>query len=207
MAKKKVRKTRRDPWNKGVAVGQRDPFSTAEVNRIRKQLRGRGEAGRRDLALFSTAIDTMLRTPDLLGLLVKDVRKRDGAMRDTFKLAASDVGQRRVGVQCTLSKTTMKVLDQWISQAGKKQGDYLFTGRIGGGQIALSSRQLSRLVKAWAVGIGLDEDLYGIESLRRTRAIQILDRTGNLEVLRELLGHTTATKTALYLRDASSVDE
>jgi integrase len=188
-------------------VGQRDPFSIAEVNRIRKQLRRRGEAGRRDLALFSTAIDTMLRTPDLLGLLVKDVRKRDGAMRDTFKLAASDVGQRSIGIQCTLSKTTMKVLDQWISQAGKKQGDYLFTGQIGGGQIALSSRQLSRLVKAWAVGIGLDEHLYGIESLRRTRAIQILDRTGNLEVLRELLGHTAVTKTALYLRDASSVDE
>jgi integrase len=207
LAKRKVKKTRRDPWNKGVTVGQRDPFSTAEVNQIKKQLRRRGEAGRRDLALFSTAIDTMLRTPDLLGLLVKDVRKRDGAMRDTFKLAASDVGQRSIGIQCTLSKTTMKVLDQWISQAGKKQGDYLFTGRIGGGQIALSSRQLSRLVKSWAVGIGLDEHLYGIESLRRTRAIQILNRTGNLEVLRELLGHTTVTKTALYLRDASSVDE
>ena len=207
MAKKKVKETRRGPWNKGVVVGQRDPFSTAEVNRIRKQLRGRGEAGRRDLALFSTAIDTMLRTPDLLGLLVKHVRKRDGAMRETFKLAASDVGQRRVGLQCTLSKTTMKALDQWISQAGKRQGDYLFTGRIGGGQIALSSRQLSRLVKAWAVGIGLDEHLYGIESLRRTRAVQILNRTGNLEVLRELLGHTNVSKTALYLRDASPVDE
>ena len=43
----------------------------------------RGDTGLKHLALFSTAFDTMLRSPDLLGLTVKDVRKRNGVMRDS----------------------------------------------------------------------------------------------------------------------------
>ncbi len=71
MAKKKMRTGKRSPWNKGRETGRRDPFSRSEVNRIRRRLAKRGDAGLRDLALFSTAIDTMLRAPDLLGLTAR----------------------------------------------------------------------------------------------------------------------------------------
>ena len=108
----------------------------------------------------------MLRSPDLLGLTVKDVRKRNGEMRDTFVL--SPRGQRTVPVRGTLSKTTMNVLKKLIRETGKKPRDYLFTGRVGGGLRALSARQLNRIVKGWVVDVGLDESAYGIESLRRT---------------------------------------
>ncbi len=68
MPKKKMRKGKRYPWNKGRELGQRAPFKPSEVSRIRKRLAKRGDAGLRDLAMFSTAIDTMLHAPDLLGL-------------------------------------------------------------------------------------------------------------------------------------------
>ena len=168
MAKRKMRKGKRSPWNKGRETGQRNPFSPSEVNRIRKRLTKRGDAGLRDLALFSTAIDTMLRAPDLLSLTVKDVRKRNRMMRDTLHLTTARGGR---GIRCTLSKATMSVLEEWISQSAKKQSDYLFPGRAGGGSKAITARQLSRLVKAWAAGIGLDPSSYGIESLRRTRCL------------------------------------
>ncbi len=168
LAKKKKKKSKRYPWNKGRKVGQRDPFSSSNVIRIRALLAKRGVAGLRDLALFSTAIDTMLHTPDLLGLTVKDVRKRNRVMRDTVELAPVNDGRRKV--RCTLSKATMRVLEKWINQSAKKQHDYLFTGRVGGGLKAISARQLSRLVKAWVDGIGLDVNSYGISSLRRTRS-------------------------------------
>ncbi len=166
MAKKKMRKGKLSPWNKGIEMGQRDPFSPSEVNRIRKRLAKRGDAGLRDLALFSTAIDTMLRAPDLLGLTVKDVRKRNRLMRDTLHLTTARGGR---GIRCTLSKATMSVLEEWISQSGKKPGDYLFTGRTGEGSKAITSRQLSRLVKAWAEDIGRDASQHGLKSLRRNR--------------------------------------
>lgn len=203
MVTKKKEKATRPPWNKGRAVGQRDPFSRSDVSRIRKQLVKRGDAGLRDLALFSTAIDTMLRTPDLLALTVADVRKRNRVMRDTVDLATASSGRR---LRCTLSKATMGILAKWIELSGKKPDNFLFTGRIGGGLKAINARQLSRLVKTWAEGIGLDASSYGIESLRRTRSIYILNRTGNMEAARILLGLTDIGTTARYLSDSKPVD-
>ena len=203
MVRKKTRKAKRSPWNKGREVGQRDPFSRSDVSRIRKQLTKRGDAGLRDLALFSTAIDTMLRTPDLLALTVTDVRKRNRTMRDTVDLPEASSGRR---LRCTLSKATTRILAKWIDTSGKKTHDFLFTGRIGGGRKAINARQLSRLVKAWAEGIGLDASAYGIESLRRTRSIYILNRTGNMEAARIHLGLTDIGTTARYLSDSKPID-
>ena len=202
MVRKKA-KAKFSPWNKGREVGQRAPLSLPEVKRIKKLLAKRGDAGLRDLALFSTAIDTMLRAQDLLALTVKDVRKRNRVMRDILELTTTKYGQ---GVQCVLSKTTMKVLDQWINQMAKKPGDYLFTSRRGGGLIAMSARQLSRLVKAWTDEIGIDATAYGIESLRRTRSIYILNKTGNMEAVRIMLGLADIRATARYLNGSKPVD-
>jgi hypothetical protein len=68
MAKKRVPKRR--AWNKGLEVGKRDGFTSDQVKRIRGLLVDRGVPGLRDLALFSTAIDTMLHGQDLLTLVV-----------------------------------------------------------------------------------------------------------------------------------------
>jgi integrase len=197
LAKKKIKRRKRTPWNKGVEVGQRAPFSAAEVTRIRKLLVKRGDAGLSHRALFSTALDTMLRSPDLVGLTVKDVRKRNGVMRDTFVL--SPKGRRTVPVRCTLSKATMSVLEELIRKSGKRPRDYLFTGRVGGGLKALSYRQLNRILRSWVVDIGLDGSAYGMESLRRTRAVAILNRTGDMEAVRDLLGLKDIYQTEKYL--------
>lgn len=203
MAKRKTKRGKPTPWNKGMEVGRRDPFSRSEVTRIRKSLAKRGDAGLRDLALFLTAIDTMLRSRDLLGLTVKDVRKRNRVMRDTLDLPTANKGR---GIRCTLSETTKAALEHWIDHSNKRPSDYVFTGRYLGRSKVISARQLSRLVKEWADGIGLDGSSYGIESLRRTRAIYILKHTGDLEALRVLLGLTDARSTARYLSSSEPAD-
>ncbi len=168
MAKMKRKKGKRIPWNKGRKVGQRAPLSLSEVNRVKKMLTKRGDTGLRDRALFLTAIDTKLRSQELLGLTVKVVRKRNREMRDTLALTTARHGQ---GVRCELSKITMRVLEKWINQSAKKPNDYLFTGRRGEGLTPLSVRQFRRLVKIWTEGIGLDASIYGTKSLRRTGTI------------------------------------
>lgn len=202
MAEKK-RSGKRYAWNKGRELGQRVPFSPSDVRRIRKRLAKRGDAGLRDLAMFSTSIDTMLRAPDLLGLRVKDVRKRNRMMRDTLHLTTAHRGR---SIRCTLSQATMSVLEEWIGQSAKKLNDYLFPGRAGGGSKPLTARQLSRLLKAWVEDVGLDASLYGLESLRRTRSIYILNRTGNMEAVRVLLGLEDIGSTARYLSSSKPLD-
>src|SRR6478735_3491926 len=78
---------KRRVWNKGLEVGKRDGFTPDQVKRIRGLLADRGVPGLRDLALFSTAIDTMLHGQDLLALVVGDVQRRDGSMRPVIEVA------------------------------------------------------------------------------------------------------------------------
>lgn len=202
MAARKTKPSKRSTWNKGLEVGPRVAYTKREVTRIRTMLTKRGETGLRDLALFSTAIDTMLHASDLLSLTVKHVKRRNGVMLETIKVPMA--GTDRI-VECTLSKETRKVLENWIAKTGKKQNDFLFTGRSRTAK-AVTPRQLSRLVKSWTQSIGLDPTDYGTESLRRTRAVYIVTETGNLEAVRVLLGHTKIASTARYLGDFQPSD-
>ena len=47
--------------------------------------------------------------------------------------------------------------------------------------------------------IGLDPNLFGTHSLRRTKATLIYRRTGNLRAVQLLLGHTKIESTVRYL--------
>src|SRR6202140_3931361 len=139
-------------WNKGLEVGKRDGFTPAQVKRIRNLLAGRGVPGLRDLALFSTAIDTMLHGQDLLALVVGDVQRRDGSMRPVIEVARA---RGMPPVRCALSNASTKALEKWITASGKKRTDYLFPGRSVEGGHPMGQRQLNRLLKLWVVEAGL----------------------------------------------------
>ena len=201
MAKKKAKKTKFVPWNKGQKIGHRDPFKLGEVKRIRKMLNKRGDRAFRDLAMLNTALDTMLRSPDLLGLRVKDVRKRNRVMRDTIEIEI-----RGRSMRFTLSKLSQDALEQWIEHDNKKPNEYIFTGRVRGKAAPVRSRTVNRAVKSWAEAIGIEDGSYGIETLRRTRALYILKQTGSMEAVRILLGLANIGTAARYLYDTNPVD-
>ena len=194
MAKKQVRK--RQAWNKGLEVGKRDGFTPDQVKRIRSLLADRGVPGFRDLALFSTAIDTMLHGQDLLPLVVGDVQSRNGSIRSLIKVTQA---RGAPPVRCALSNVTAKALEKWIAASGKKRADYLFHGRGTGRRQPMTPRQLGRLLKLWVIEAGFDPSHYSVESLRRTKALHILRGTGDLQTVRALLGHARIESTARYL--------
>src|SRR5438270_134261 len=162
-ARKKSGAARRQPWNKGLEVGKRNAFTPDQVKRIRGVLVKRNASGLGDLALFSTAIDTMLQGRDLLELLVRDVQHRNGSIRSTIK-----VSKKRSGapVRCALSKLTAKTLEKWIAASRKKPRDYLFPDRGRKSDRPMPQRQFSRLVKLWVDDAGFDPGNYDLHSLR-----------------------------------------
>ena len=194
MAPKKRRAVKRQVWNKGLVIGKRDGLTPAQVKRIRGLLDDRGAAGIRELALFTTAIDTMLHGHDLVRLAVGDVQSRDGSLRSVIKVRQT---RGAPPVRCALSRVAVRALEKWIAASGKKHTDYLFSSR--GGNRPMSTRQLSYLVKLWITEAGLDPKRYSVESLRRTKALHILRGTGDLQALRALLGHVQIESTARYL--------
>ena len=195
MASKKKVAAKPQVWNKGLEVGKRDGFTPAQVKRIRGLLADRGVPGLRDLALFSTAVDTMLHGRDLLRLVVGDVRRRNGSIRPVIEVARA---RGMPPVRCALSKVSAKALEKWITSSSKKRTDYLFPGDALGSR-PMSGRQLGRLLKLWVVEAGLDPTDYSVESLRRTKALHILKGTGDLHTVRALLGHARIESTARYL--------
>jgi integrase len=203
MALKKKRAAKWRAWNKGLEVGQKDAFTPAQVKRIRQVLADRGVRGLRNLALFSVAIDTMLQGPELLNLTVKDVAHANGTIRPIIEVART---RRKPPVRCALSKATAKALGKWIAVSGKNRADYIFPGRGAGRPRPMTMRQMNRLLKLWVAEAGLDPENYGNESLRRTKALHILNSTGDLETVRMLLGHEKIESTSRYLRIAKKSD-
>ena len=202
MASKKKVAAKPQVWNKGLEVGKRDGFTPAQVKRIRRLLADRGVPGLRDLALFSTAVDTMLHGQDLLPLVVGEVQRRNGSIRPVIEVARA---RGMPPVRCALSKVSAKALEKWITSSSKKRTDYLFPGDALGSR-PMSGRQLGRLLKLWVVEAGLNPTDFSVESLRRTKALHILKGTGDLQTVRALLGHATIESTARYLGLTTKAD-
>jgi len=108
------------------------------------------------------------------------------------------VRQRKTGrpVRFELTEQTRQAVDDYLKVSHKKPGEFLFTGQSGRN---MTPRQYGRLVSDWVIGIGLDPNLYGTHSLRRTKATLIYRRTGNLRAVQLLLGHTKIESTVRYL--------
>jgi integrase len=97
-----------------------------------------------------------------------------------------------------LTEQTRQAVDDYLKLAGKKPGEFIFTGGRGTGR-SMTTRQYSRLVGEWIASIGLDPHIFGTHSLRRTKATLIYRRTGNLRAVQILLGHTKIESTVRYL--------
>ena len=174
---------RREPWNKGKLIGQKPPLRAKHVWSIRTRLQMDGRV--RDLAMFNLAIDSKLRGCDVVALRVEDV-----ASGYTVDRAA--VRQKKTGrpVRFELTEQTRQALDDYIKAAGKKPGEFLFSGR-GAHDRGMTTRQYARLVSSWVARIGLDPHFFGTHSLRRTKATLIYRRTGNLRAVQLLFGPAT----------------
>src|SRR6266550_9144054 len=61
----------RQPWNKGLLIGQKKPLEPKHVWSIRVRLEI--AKSRRDLAIFNLAIDSKLRACDLVRLRLDDI--------------------------------------------------------------------------------------------------------------------------------------
>ena len=148
----------------------------------------------RDLALFNLAIDSKLRACDVVAVKVEDVAPNG------YSMDRATVRQKKTGrpVKFELTDQTRQAIDDYLKAAGKKPGDFLFTGRRGFGQ-CITRRQCARLLSEWIASIGLDPKLFGTHSLRRTKATLIYRRTGNLRAVQLLLGHTKIESTVRYL--------
>jgi integrase len=182
----------RVPWNKGKLVGQKAPLKQREIwgIRIRLQLAERT----RKLALFNLAVDSKLRSCDLVCLRVRDVTHGDQVASRAIVMQQ----KLRRPVQFEITEQTRESVAAWIRCGGRRPEDYLFPSRLSGSP-HLSTRQYARIVRSWVREIGLNPAGYGTHTLRRTKASLIYRRTKDLRAVQLLLGHSKLESTVRYL--------
>jgi integrase len=138
----------REPWNKGKLVGQKAPLRLKEIwaIRIRLQLAQRA----RELALFNLAVDSKLRSCDLVKLRVRDV------VHGEVVAARAIVMQQKTQrpVQFELTDQTRDALAAWIHTQALRGEDFLFPSRLRASP-HLSTRQYGRIVRNWVREIAL----------------------------------------------------
>lgn len=112
------------PWNKGKLVGQKAPLRLNEIwaSRVRLQLSHRV----RELALFNLAIDSKLRTCDLVKLRMQDICHGDHITAGAIVLQQ----KTQQPVKFEISPATRQSIAAWVAAAALKTNDFLFPSRI-----------------------------------------------------------------------------
>ncbi len=180
------------PWNKGKLTGQKPPLKLKEIWAIRIRLQISRQI--RDLALFNLAIDSKLRSCDLVKIRVRDITHGTTVSRRAMVMQQ----KTQQPVQFEITEQTRDSISNWINSAELMPDDYLFKSR-NRSSCHLSTRQYARLVDNWVRAIGLDPGEYGTHSMRRTKASLIYRRTKNLRAVQILLGHRKMESTIRYL--------
>jgi integrase len=182
----------RQPWNKGLLVGQKKPLEQKHVWSIRVRLEIAGS--KRDLAIFNLAIDSKLRACDLVKMRLEDICSGNNVRH------RATIVQKKTGrpVQFEITEQSRVSIEAWLPTLRASGSRYLFPSRLHASP-HISTRQYSRLVHHWVKSIGLEAAFYGTQSMRRTKAAQIYRKTGNLRAVQLLLGQTRLESTVRYL--------
>ncbi|MCV6824879.1 MULTISPECIES: tyrosine-type recombinase/integrase [Halocynthiibacter] len=182
----------RPVWNKGRIVGQKRPLKPKHVWAIRVRLE-LAEA-RRNLALIKPAIDSKLRSCDLVKMKVVDIMA-SGQIKERASVLQS---KTQKSVRFEISQGTRASLARWMGEPLIIGSEYLWPGRFHE-RLHISTRQYARIVREWVTSIGLEASAYGTHSMRRTKVTQIYKKTENLRAVQLLLRHTKMDSTVRYL--------
>jgi integrase len=107
---------KRIPWNKGKLIGQQRPLKLEEIRAIRIRLELADRL--RDLALFNLAIDSKLRSCDLVRLRVSDVTHGMQVVKRAMVMQ-----QKKQPVQFEITEPSLETVTDWISHANLKHND------------------------------------------------------------------------------------
>jgi hypothetical protein len=127
----------RIPWNNGKLVGQKAPLKLKDIWAIRVRLQIWHRT--RELAPFNLAIDSKLRSCDLVAVRVRDICH--GSLVAIRAIVIQQKTQRPV--QLEITEQTRESLQAWIHRVRPRADNYLFPSRAWRSP-HLSTRQYAR---------------------------------------------------------------
>lgn len=150
--------------------------------------------GLRDIAMLLLLIDTGLRVSALRGIRLSDIDLRDRRIRVIEK------GQRERVVPFGFQ--VLRWLRRYVVAARLGNEEFLFLGRDGR---PISRKRIDEIIKACARRAGVRGGKVSAHDLRRAFAREFLRNGGDLESLRQLLGHSSYAMVRRYAELATDI--
>ena len=143
----------------------------------------------RDKAILELAYSSGLRLSEITGLTLQSVSRAEGQVNVTGK-----GGKARI---VPVGQKALEALEIWLGlRAGlAKPGEAaLFVGRTGA---ALGARAIQLRLKRWSVTQGMRIPVHP-HVLRHSFASHVLQSSGDLRAVQEMLGHASIASTQVY---------
>ncbi|MEM9056419.1 MAG: tyrosine recombinase XerC [Pseudomonadota bacterium] len=143
----------------------------------------------RDLAIMELFYSSGLRLAELTALELPDIDRRDRLVRVT--------GKGRKERIVPVGKSAMRALDRWLGRRHefvRNDTRNVFLARTGK---ALSRRSVQARVLHWAKHQGVPARVHP-HLFRHSCASHVLESSGNLRGVQELLGHANISTTQVY---------
>jgi len=143
----------------------------------------------RDKSILELLYSSGLRLSELTGLAEDDVNFRDATVRVTGKGAKTRI--------VPVGSHALAALKTWLPARGQlaRPGETaLFVGRDGS---ALGPRAVQARLRQWAIKLGLADKAHP-HALRHSFASHLLQSSGDLRAVQELLGHASISTTQVY---------
>jgi integrase/recombinase XerC len=145
--------------------------------------------GLRDRALFELAYSSGLRVSELTGADLASLDAKSGELRVTGKGAKTRI--------VPVGRAALAAIAAWLPERARlaKPGEAaLFVGRSGR---RLAPREVQRRIKRRAAAAGIDVDVHP-HMLRHSFASHVLQSSGDLRAVQEMLGHASIASTQVY---------
>ena len=143
----------------------------------------------RDKAIMELLYSSGLRLAELTGLAPDDVNFRDATVRVTGKGAKTRI--------VPVGSFALAALKAWLAARGQlaqPAQPALFVGRDGA---ALGPRAVQARLKHWALKLGLADKVHP-HALRHSFTSHLLQSSGDLRAVQEMLGHASISTTQVY---------
>jgi integrase/recombinase XerC len=145
--------------------------------------------GVRDRALFELAYSSGLRVSELAGLDLVGLDAAAGEVRVTGKGAKTRI--------VPVGAAALQAIAAWLPVRARIVAPgvaALFVGRAGR---RITTREVQRRIKRWAALAGIDIDVHP-HMLRHSFASHVLQSSGDLRAVQEMLGHASIASTQVY---------
>ena len=143
----------------------------------------------RDRALFELAYSSGLRLSELASLDVDRLDRASGEVRVMGKGSKERI--------VPVGRSALLAIDAWLAARGALDADAAPAVFVGRGGRRLSPRAVQKRLAEWAIRQGLTRHVHP-HMLRHSFASHVLQSSGDLRAVQEMLGHASIASTQVY---------